>query len=47
MGLELGQFIPEEPAVVSQRHLIRPGEMPAGDQPDIGDRMMRGAQGES
>ena len=41
MPPELRPFIQEEHAVVRQRHLARHGDVPATDQPDIRDRMMR------
>jgi hypothetical protein len=41
MAAELRQFIPEEYAVVGQRHFTRHRHMTATDQPHIGDRVMR------
>ena len=43
MASELRQFIQEEHAVVRQRHLARPGEVAAADQPHIRKGVMRGA----
>ena len=43
IAAELWQLIQDEHAVVGQRHLARPGEVPAADQPHIGDRLRRGA----
>jgi hypothetical protein len=43
MAVALGQFIQEEHAMEGQRHIARLRHVAAGDQPDIGDGMMRRA----
>jgi hypothetical protein len=43
MPSELGEFIQKEHVVVGPRHLTRHGDVPAADQPNIRDRLMRGA----
>ena len=43
MAPELWPCIQEEHAVVRQRHLARPGEVPAAEQPHVRDRLMGGA----
>jgi hypothetical protein len=43
MAPALRQFIQEENAMVRQRHLARPGEVAAADQPHLRDRLMGGA----
>ena len=41
---EFGQLIEEQHAVVGQRHLARPGRLPAADHGDLRSRMMRSAK---
>jgi hypothetical protein len=41
MAPAIRQFIQEEHAIMSQRHLPRPRHLAASDQPHIGDRVMR------
>ena len=41
---EFGQLIEEQHAVVGQRHLARPGRLPAADHGNLRSRMMRSAK---
>ena len=45
IALEFRQFIKEKYAVVGERDLAWPGNLPASDETGIGNGMVRGAEG--